>query len=169
MGQMEHLLNVYASRSAKDSIAPFVGYSQVEANQATRSLTEGLWLVSLKKPPKPASALIFVVQKPGSSKACRLSRHISHGCEPSFKQPSLVILQWKITGRMLLYKDSSGSLQLWRFEGGMTLAHYLRRRDCIQQLAGSLGVSQQAVVPTIMQQIFEGLSVWLLHPIQHLG
>ena len=47
MGHMEHLLNVYASRSAKDSIATFVGYSQVKSDQATRSLTEGLWLVRL--------------------------------------------------------------------------------------------------------------------------
>ena len=43
---MEHLLNVYASRASKHSIADFVGFCEVEAEEATRSLTEGLWLVS---------------------------------------------------------------------------------------------------------------------------
>lgn len=47
MGQMEHLLNVYASKAAKHSIANFVGYAQVSEGHATKSLTEGLWLVSL--------------------------------------------------------------------------------------------------------------------------
>jgi len=46
MGAMEHLLNVYASKSAKNSIAKFVGYAQVMPEEATRSLTQGLWLVS---------------------------------------------------------------------------------------------------------------------------
>ena len=50
-------------------------------------------------------------------------------------------------------------MQAWRFEGGRTLAHYLRRRDCIQRLAEDMDVPQDAVVPTVMRQIFEGLSV----------
>ena len=45
MGQMEHLLNVYASKSAKNSIANFLGYVQVMPSEASRTLTEGLWLV----------------------------------------------------------------------------------------------------------------------------
>ena len=44
---MEHLLNVYASRAAKGSIADFVGYVEVDEEQATTKLTQGVWLVSL--------------------------------------------------------------------------------------------------------------------------
>jgi hypothetical protein len=46
MGAMEHLLNVYASKSAKHSVANFMGYAQVMPEEATHSLTQGLWLVS---------------------------------------------------------------------------------------------------------------------------
>lgn len=46
MGQMEHLLNVYATRSAKGAIADFVGYVEVRESEATMRLTQGLWLVS---------------------------------------------------------------------------------------------------------------------------
>ncbi len=46
MGQMEHLLNVYAAKATPHSVAPFLGYIEVTAAQATKSLTEGLWLVS---------------------------------------------------------------------------------------------------------------------------
>lgn len=45
MGQMEHLLNVYAARAAPHSVAHFLGYIEVTSAQATRALTEGLWLV----------------------------------------------------------------------------------------------------------------------------
>lgn len=45
MVQMEHLLNVYASRTARGSIADFMGYCQVADEEATRLLTPGLWLV----------------------------------------------------------------------------------------------------------------------------
>ena len=43
---MEHLLNVYASRVAKGSIADFVGYVEVAEDEATTRLTQGVWLVS---------------------------------------------------------------------------------------------------------------------------
>lgn len=46
MGQMEHLLNVYASKAAKGSIADFVGYVEVSEDEATTKLTQGVWLVS---------------------------------------------------------------------------------------------------------------------------
>lgn len=46
MAQMEHLLNVYASRAAKGSIADFVGYIEVNEDEATTRLTQGIWLVS---------------------------------------------------------------------------------------------------------------------------
>lgn len=45
MGQMEHLLNVYASKAAKGSIADFVGYIEVDDEEATTRLTQGVWLV----------------------------------------------------------------------------------------------------------------------------
>ena len=46
MGQMEHLLNVYASKAAKGSTADFVGYVEVSEEQATTKLTQGVWLVN---------------------------------------------------------------------------------------------------------------------------
>ena len=50
-------------------------------------------------------------------------------------------------------------LQLWQYEGSKTLAHYLRRRDCNQRLAEDLGVSDDAVIPTVLKQLFESLAV----------
>eukprot|EP00878_Enallax_costatus_P021670 GHUV01022959.1.p1 GENE.GHUV01022959.1~~GHUV01022959.1.p1 ORF type:complete len:156 (+),score=25.26 GHUV01022959.1:155-622(+) len=47
MAQMEHIINVYASKAAKGSIAEFLGYCEVSAREANYRLTEGLWLVSL--------------------------------------------------------------------------------------------------------------------------
>lgn len=131
MGQMEHLLNVYASKSARDSIAAFVGYSQVPAEAATRSLTEGLWLVRFQ-PQTQTLPLVEPASQDGAAVPAKLYASIA-----TLRVP----------------------LQLWRFEGGKTLAHYLRRRDCIQQLAQDLGVSERAAVPTVMKQIFEGLAV----------
>ena len=46
MGGMEHLINVYASRTAKGSIASFMGYCNVQPHEAEHALVEGLWLVS---------------------------------------------------------------------------------------------------------------------------
>lgn len=88
MAEMEHLLNVYASSACKRSVAPFLGYIEVEETQAR--LTRGLWL-------------------------------------------------------------------MWKYEGDRTLAYYLRRRDCIAALAADLEISEDQVVPTVMQQIFECL------------
>ncbi|KAK9838686.1 hypothetical protein WJX74_001413 [Apatococcus lobatus] len=45
MGQMEHLLNVYAAKAAPQAVAHFLGYIEVTPTQATKSLTEGLWLM----------------------------------------------------------------------------------------------------------------------------
>ena len=42
---MEHVLNVYVSKAAKGSVADFMGYVEVEDQQATSRLTSGLWLV----------------------------------------------------------------------------------------------------------------------------
>lgn len=57
MGQMEHLLNVYASKAAKGSIADFVGYVEVADEEATTRLTQGTWLVSNKLPLTHAAIL----------------------------------------------------------------------------------------------------------------
>ena len=43
---MEHLMNVYATKAAKGSIAEFLGYCEVSPREANSRLTEGLWLVS---------------------------------------------------------------------------------------------------------------------------
>ncbi|KAI8466377.1 MAG: hypothetical protein J3K34DRAFT_524625 [Monoraphidium minutum] len=45
MAQMEHLMNVTASKSARGSIAEFLGFCEVERDQAVGNLTPGLWLV----------------------------------------------------------------------------------------------------------------------------
>ncbi|KAK9798998.1 hypothetical protein WJX73_001206 [Symbiochloris irregularis] len=45
MGRMEHLLNVYCSKKAKDSIADFIGYCEVTQAEAKGGLTAGLWLM----------------------------------------------------------------------------------------------------------------------------
>lgn len=42
---MEHLINVYASKAARGSIAEFMGFMEVERQQAAGNLTQGLWLV----------------------------------------------------------------------------------------------------------------------------
>ncbi|PNW72528.1 hypothetical protein CHLRE_16g688526v5 [Chlamydomonas reinhardtii] len=45
MSQMEHLLNVYASRVARGHCADFLGYCEVADSEANVRLTAGLWLV----------------------------------------------------------------------------------------------------------------------------
>ena len=52
-----------------------------------------------------------------------------------------------------------GLVQMWRYEGVKTLAHYLKRKDCIEQLAADLEVPYDCAVPTVMKQIFECLGV----------
>jgi hypothetical protein len=52
--------------------------------------------------------------------------------------------------------------QVWRWEGNHTLAHFLRRRDCIPALARSLRVPEAAVPATVMKHILESLMVRLL-------
>lgn len=45
MVQMEHLINVYASKAARGAIAEFIGYSEVGRMEAAGNLTPGLWLM----------------------------------------------------------------------------------------------------------------------------
>ena len=59
MGQMEHLLNVYATKSAKGAIADFVGYVEVRESEATMRLTQGLWLVR-----GSSGGHVFIVSEP---------------------------------------------------------------------------------------------------------
>ncbi len=51
------------------------------------------------------------------------------------------------------------SPQMWRYEGSRTLHYYLRRRDTLRALASDLEVAEEAVVATVMKQIFEALAV----------
>lgn len=90
MAEMEHLLNVYASSACRKSVAPFLGYIEVDPREVRGKLTKGLWLV-------------------------------------------------------------------WEAQGLNTLAYYLKRRDCIPALATDLNVAEEAVLPTVMTQIFECL------------
>lgn len=48
---------------------------------------------------------------------------------------------------------------MWKYEGSKTLSYYMRRRDFTRALALDLEVSEDVVVPTVMKQLFEGLSV----------
>lgn len=50
-------------------------------------------------------------------------------------------------------------LQVWKYEGSRTLDYYLRRRDCLRALSKDLQVPEEAVVATIMKQIFMSLEV----------
>ncbi|CAD7700462.1 unnamed protein product [Ostreobium quekettii] len=45
MGEMEHVLNVYATRVANGCVADFIGYCGVDGSEARGRLTEGLWLI----------------------------------------------------------------------------------------------------------------------------
>ncbi len=47
MAEMEHVLNVYAAKAAKDAVADFLGFCEVyeEDTKANKRLTPGLWLV----------------------------------------------------------------------------------------------------------------------------
>ena len=47
---MELLLNVYAANKAKGAVADFMGHCLVAPDEATRSLTPGLWLVRGRSP-----------------------------------------------------------------------------------------------------------------------
>ncbi len=49
---MEHLLNVYASKSvtAREGIAEFLGYCDVSEEEQTPRMSQGLWLVSCHVP-----------------------------------------------------------------------------------------------------------------------
>ena len=44
--EMELALNIYAAKAAKGHCADFIGYCTVAPEEATPSLTPGLWLVS---------------------------------------------------------------------------------------------------------------------------
>lgn len=50
-------------------------------------------------------------------------------------------------------------LQIWKYEGSKTLSYYLKRRDCIPSIAADMGIPEDAVVATVMKQIFENLQV----------
>src|SRR5690242_20693177 len=49
--------------------------------------------------------------------------------------------------------------QMWKYEGNKTLQYYLKRRDTLRALSQDLRVPEEAVVATVMKQLFEGLAV----------
>ena len=142
MGQMEHLLNVYATKAARGSIADFVGFVEVDDSEATTRLTPGLWLVRIN-----------------FAQSWRLAacvRTVAHTCS----QCNLVMRSSDC--KLMVRISKSGlahAVQIWQYDGAQTLGSYLRKRDCIHALAADLGVSEPAVVPTVMKQIFESLQV----------
>lgn len=50
-------------------------------------------------------------------------------------------------------------MQMWKFEGAKTLAHFIRKRDCVEQLAYALDVPYECAVPIVMQHVFECVAV----------
>lgn len=94
MAQMEHLMNVYASKAAKGSIAEFLGYCEVSASEANYRLTEGLWLVSSSRGAVLCSAgaaqqcTVGVVHSGGQyntvGEACALCAVLFMGRRPSY-------------------------------------------------------------------------------------
>ena len=50
-------------------------------------------------------------------------------------------------------------VQVWRFQGALTLASFLRKPDALAALARSLAVPRQAVVATVMQQLLTATAV----------
>ena len=56
-------------------------------------------------------------------------------------------------------KSKLVGLQMWEYEGSRTLAHYLRKKDCVEHLAADLDVPYESAVPIVMKQIFECLAV----------
>lgn len=60
-------------------------------------------------------------------------------------------------------------MQVWRYEGSNTLAHYLGRRDALPALARDLGVPEAAAIPTAMQQLLESLAALHAGGLVHRG
>lgn len=132
MGHMEHLLNVYASKAAKGSIADFVGYIEVDDEHATTKLTQGLWLVC--------------------------PNHWA--CTPAgLQQAPVLSALWLVVCSCVFQSQGVLILQMWRYQGSRTLAYYLRRRDCIAALAEDLAIEQEAVVATVFKQVLESIAV----------
>lgn len=57
------------------------------------------------------------------------------------------------------FPECNLSMQMWRFEGSRTLAHYLRKKDCVQQLADDMDVPYECAVPLVMKQVLECVAV----------
>jgi hypothetical protein len=161
MNEMEHLLNVYASKAAKNSVAEFIGYCNVGYEEASRNLTEGLWLVrACTKMIRTFNVLVSifiwgycslnkfvtVTKGYGLAKILSFTYFWTPGqclLSPVIEMSECVWLGW----------------QIWRYEGSKTLSYYLKRRDCLSTIAADMEIPEDAVVPTVMKQIFENLQV----------
>ncbi|KAG1670665.1 hypothetical protein FOA52_010940 [Chlamydomonas sp. UWO 241] len=55
---------------------------------------------------------------------------------------------------------TTGLWLTWKYEGSRTLDYYLRRRDTHRALANDLEVPLDAVVPTVMKQVFSSLEAF---------
>lgn len=182
MHEMEHLITVYASRTARNSVADFLGFCE---NDETRNrLTRGLWLV--RAPGQPARA---APQKRGrAARGCCASQPRSCGAGAvreasvspashslgvsrslSLCPPFLLVLPFLLpllASTCRLSADCIPSCptppQVWAYQGNKTLAYYIKRRDCVQALAADLDVEEELAVPTVMRHIFQCLEVRLL-------
>jgi hypothetical protein len=50
-------------------------------------------------------------------------------------------------------------MQLWRYQGLKTLGDYLRKRDCVKELAMDLQVPEHLAVPTVLKHLLESIQV----------
>jgi hypothetical protein len=80
MAQMEHLMNVYATKAAKGSIAEFLGYCEVSPREANSRLTEGLWLVSSSSNNSSSSMICEVSSCSGAHQQEEQERAAAAGC-----------------------------------------------------------------------------------------
>ena len=210
MGQMEHLLNVYAAKAAAGSVAEFMGYVEVSEEEASSRLTPGLWLVRIKEWLRSLGSV--------HGQHCRSGPWAAHACSPAAamaaatpwhrcatracpcalrlfctvcartlyacklrSEESLPPRAARIAGNSCCWLpphergcmscghppvdtqsvviSAAAPSQMWKYEGRRTLDYYLRRRDCVAALADALGIPDAAVVPTVMQQILEGIAV----------
>ena len=62
-------------------------------------------------------------------------------------------------GLTLFASDPGLLVQIWRYQGANTLQTYLQKSDPLAALSRSLLVPKEAVVATVMQQVFQAVNV----------
>lgn len=58
-----------------------------------------------------------------------------------------------------LYSALTCTMQLWRYQGLKTLGDYLRKRDCVKELAMDLQVPEHLAVPTVLKHLLDSIQV----------